>query len=209
MEATENSAEIKQLSKMKEGQYFDRKSSRIEPKQIIKHLIAFANASGGKLVIGIEDDGTITGFNNPKAHSIEDFKHILNEGQKTPIPLSIETINVVNNKGESDVILVFDVEPSTHRVIEANDGQAYLRSKDNSILLKFEQRKLLEYDKGQRSFEDEIVRDSSLEDLDMDLLEKYKDHLNSHDSSIKEILKARNFINKDLNLCTRQKNKKV
>ncbi|ATQ82470.1 ATP-dependent DNA helicase RecG [Moraxella osloensis] len=200
MEATENSAEIKQLSKMKEGQYFDRKSSRIEPKQIIKHLIAFANASGGKLVIGIEDDGTITGFNNPKAHSIEDFKHILNEGQKTPIPLSIETINVVNNKGESDVILVFDVEPSTHRVIEANDGQAYLRSKDNSILLKFEQRKLLEYDKGQRSFEDEIVRDSSLEDLDMDLLEKYKDHLNSHDSSIKEILKARNFINKDLNI---------
>ena len=46
-----------------ENQYFDRKSARIKPLDILKHLVAFANAEGGQLIIGIEDDGTVSGFN--------------------------------------------------------------------------------------------------------------------------------------------------
>lgn len=42
---------------MNEGQYFDRKSARMKPKDVVKHIIAFANVDGGTLVIGIEDDG--------------------------------------------------------------------------------------------------------------------------------------------------------
>ena len=37
----------------RENQFFDRKSSRIKPIDILKHLVAFANAEGGQLVIGI------------------------------------------------------------------------------------------------------------------------------------------------------------
>ncbi|WP_407675534.1 AlbA family DNA-binding domain-containing protein [Peptoniphilus lacrimalis] len=29
---------------------------------MLKHLVGFSNAEGGQLVIGIEDDGEITGF---------------------------------------------------------------------------------------------------------------------------------------------------
>ena len=43
----------------KENQYFDRKSARIKPNDAARHIVAFANAAGGKLVIGIEDDGEI------------------------------------------------------------------------------------------------------------------------------------------------------
>jgi len=44
-------------------------------------LVAFANADGGSLVIGVEDNGEITGFNNSKAHKIDEFKDevIVNE----------------------------------------------------------------------------------------------------------------------------------
>ena len=45
-----------------ENQYFDRKSARLNPKETARHICAFANASGGKLVIGMEDDDTVTGF---------------------------------------------------------------------------------------------------------------------------------------------------
>lgn len=45
------------LSTLGENQYFDRKSARKDDKEIAKHISAFANASGGKLVIGIEDNG--------------------------------------------------------------------------------------------------------------------------------------------------------
>ena len=33
-----------------ENQYFERKSARVEPLDILKHLVAFANADGGSLV---------------------------------------------------------------------------------------------------------------------------------------------------------------
>ncbi|MFY0546009.1 helix-turn-helix domain-containing protein [Brevibacillus sp. H7] len=39
-----------------EGYFFDRKAFGIQPRQIEKHAVAFANADGGELVIGIADD---------------------------------------------------------------------------------------------------------------------------------------------------------
>ena len=41
----------------RESQIFDRKSAKIKPLDILKHLVGFSNAEGGQLVIGIEDDG--------------------------------------------------------------------------------------------------------------------------------------------------------
>ncbi len=43
--------DIDYLKSTPEGQYFDRKSSRIQPKDILRHLIAFANAEGGHLLL--------------------------------------------------------------------------------------------------------------------------------------------------------------
>ncbi len=63
-----------------ENQYLDRKSARKKPSELLKHLIAFANADGGQLVIGIEDEkqgNIITGFKDGKAYPIEDFKRLI------------------------------------------------------------------------------------------------------------------------------------
>lgn len=62
-----------------ESQYLDRKSARKKPQELLKHLIAFANADGGQLIIGIEDekqDNIITGFKDGRAYPIDDFKKI-------------------------------------------------------------------------------------------------------------------------------------
>lgn len=58
------------FAKTKENQYFDRKSARIKPNDAARHIVAFANASGGKLVIGIEDSGEITGFRFDGAQNV-------------------------------------------------------------------------------------------------------------------------------------------
>ena len=39
------------FSVLAESQYFDRKSARKDDKEIAKHISAFANAGGGKLVM--------------------------------------------------------------------------------------------------------------------------------------------------------------
>lgn len=47
---------------MKENQTFERKSIKINPKNLSVPVVAFANADGGILAIGITDDGRIEGI---------------------------------------------------------------------------------------------------------------------------------------------------
>lgn len=185
---------LDELIHRKEDMFFDRKSAKKDPKELLKHFIAFANASGGTLVIGMEDNGEITGFKHPKAHKPDDFLNCLLSVQKMPISFSHSLLPITNNKGEEDALLIFEIQPSIYQVIAANDGTAYLRSKDQSLTLSYEQRQQLEFDKGQRSFEDQVVADAVFEeDLDFELLQRYKSHLKT-ELGIREILKARNLL---------------
>lgn len=180
-----------------EYQYLERKSARKKPSEVVKHLIAFANAEGGCLVIGIEDqkqDNIITGFKNSKSNSIEDFKKIDREMRETPLNLEFKEVSVVNNNGEQDKILIIFVEPSTNRVIVAPNDDVYLRQGDESIKLSYEQRIQLSYDKGQRSFEDEVVSDATMEDIDTSLVNDYRSKFSDFECSAYEVLRARRFI---------------
>lgn len=77
--------DIEYYCKEKENQHFERKSARTEPKEILRAIVAFANAEGGHIVIGIEDDGEITGFKQNKSKNIESYKNIsLTELRDTP-----------------------------------------------------------------------------------------------------------------------------
>ena len=180
-----------------ESQYLDRKSARKKPSELLRHLIAFANADGGKLVIGIEDEkqgNIITGFKDGHAYPIEDFTKIDREMRDTPLALTFEEIPVVNVKGEDDHILIISVELSSSRVISAPNDEVYLRQGDESVKLSYEQRIQLNYDRGQRFFEDEIVPDASLDDIDEALVDEYKSKFDSSDRTTEEILKARRLM---------------
>jgi len=174
-----------------ESQYLERKSARKKPRELLKTLIGFANADGGVLVIGVEDDGRITGFNHSKAHSIESFQQIDRELVSTPIMKRFDIIPVTNEGGESDNILIICVDPSVNRVIVAPNDVVYLRQGDETIELSYERRRMLEYDRGQRYVEDELVLDATLEDIDEDLITEFQQHLGTEVSlSIVEVLKA-------------------
>jgi ATP-dependent DNA helicase RecG len=66
--------DLARLLSQPEGQYFDRKSLWHGPRddwrprkrdevrdEIAEYVAAFANADGGTLVLGVEDDGEVTG----------------------------------------------------------------------------------------------------------------------------------------------------
>ena len=53
-----------------------RESETVELKAIVvedikKEIIAFANCEGGKLYIGVQDDGTVSGLDNPDEASLQ------------------------------------------------------------------------------------------------------------------------------------------
>lgn len=175
-----------------ENQYLDRKSARKKPGELLKHLIGFANADGGLLVIGVEDDGSISGFKSQGARSVNEFRQIDRNQAFYPLAKEFREIEVINKNGENDIIVVISIEPSINRVIVSPDDVAYLREGDETVVLSFERRRMLEYDRGQRFFEDETVEGATLDDIDTELVEMYKSHLNIETNlTIEEILKAR------------------
>lgn len=126
--------EIKQLTESPENQYFDRKSARLKIRDIARHVIAFANASGGRLAIGIEDDGTITGFQQQGAQNIDEIErcHIF---ECEPAPSVIASrLSVTNSHGETDTVLLLDVAASPDVVIHRKgDNTVFLRVGDKSV----------------------------------------------------------------------------
>ena len=182
------------FSTLKENQYFDRKSARKDDREIAKHISAFANAAGGKLVVGIEDNGEVTGFRRNGARDIENFERAA-LATCTPTPIvHRERISVVNSSGEDDTVLVLDIEPSTsHSVARMSDGDVFLRQNDKSVKLNREQVIAPEFDKGQRIFEDELVKDSSIDDVDHEVLDRYKEILGTEVSD-EQVLRSRRFM---------------
>ena len=59
-----------------DGSMLFRESETIELKEVVvdeikKEIIAFANCDGGKLYIGVQDDGTVVGVDDPDGVSLQ------------------------------------------------------------------------------------------------------------------------------------------
>src|SRR5690242_19889598 len=58
---------IETLLAKREDQWFDRKSFRVEPVALADRMIGFANADGGRIVVGIHE-GQVEGINSNINH---------------------------------------------------------------------------------------------------------------------------------------------
>lgn len=176
-----------------EGQLLDRKRAAIPPREVARHLSAFANAEGGTLVIGIEDDGEITGFKYLKAKAIESYLEAPFDFLNRLPKYNTEHLDIKNSSGENDEILLFHIEPSYDSIISLKDESVFLRINDKSKRLTYPQITQLEYDRGSRKFEEELVEYSSIEDVNEELVEEFRQLLNTTVSTEK-LLKARGFL---------------
>lgn len=182
--------DINNLIRINESQYFDRKSASIKINKLVEAIVAFANANGGIIAIGI-DNGNITGIKSQGNKKINDFiqagfDYVIPSAKVSPV-----FIDVVNKSGEQDQVLLLEIDSSFDRVHKTTADEVFLRVGDQSKRLNFEQRLNLEYDKGERRFEDTIVEGASIDDLDFNLIKKYADVLGYEDYNYERLLLAR------------------
>ena len=81
-----------------ENQYIEFKSERVSAKNLAEEIVAFANAEGGEIWLGIEDDRQITGVSRSYE---EDVMNICREGVIPPLrptyqELEIEGVKVAH-----------------------------------------------------------------------------------------------------------------
>lgn len=110
---------LEEICSMVESSVFDRKSAKIDAKSLAVHLIAFANADGGTLAIGVEDDGEITGIDG-YAENINELLRAPFDFCKPSVQVETERIPCKNAKGLPDHILLIEVLQSND--IHANQA---------------------------------------------------------------------------------------
>ena len=163
---------IEDILSREEGQTFDRKSIRIKPKDLAVTMIAFANADGGDLVVGITDS-------KKEIEGVDGDEKILNEIRRTPfdfcapsVNAQVEMVPCVDRTGKDNHVLVFHVEPSLRVYVNQAD-EVFLRVGDKSKKLSFDERFQLMNDKGQSCYEETAVYSAELDDIDMSLVDDY------------------------------------
>ena len=156
-------------------------------------IVAFANADGGDIAIGITDK-------TKRIEGIDFETKKLNELLRVPfdfcnptIKVGIEKVPCVDEKGRENHVLVMHIEASPQ--VHANQADdVFLRVGDKSKLQTFEERLQLNYDKGERYFEDKTVHDATIDDIDMDFVKEYTDKIDYGKSPLEYLKENRGFI---------------
>ncbi len=180
-----------------ENKIFDRKSSKVKPGDLAAIISAFANAEGGAIVIGVNDKTrAIEGINALDANQIND---LVSAPKDVCIPMPQyheEFLPVINKNGQADRLLILHIDANHEQIIRTVNGLTFLRVADRTKELRGDDLRILEYSKNVRHFEDEFNADATIEDLDTDLLDAYKEILNANDMTYEQLLSARGFIRK-------------
>ena len=188
---------INYLTSTRENLYFERKRAKVSMQDLANEIASFSNANGGVIAVGITDDGQIEGFNNYGINKLNDFQKIVTNYLSPTPNYKAELIEIKNNKNEKDNILLFHIEPALNFIVRNNKDEVYLRQGDSSIKLNTEQVRSLEYEKGERNFESEVLNMSSTDDIDLEVMEIYKDKIGAINLSNEQVLKARGFLVED------------
>ena len=168
---------IKEITKRKENQTFDCKSIQIEPKALAVPIVAFANADGGVIAIGVSD----------KTRKIEGIdKHLdkLNELLRVPfdfcnpsVPVTCSYLPCIDMDGNENRILLMNI-PASPMLHTNQTDEAFMRVGDKSRKLTFDERMQLMFDKGERYFEDTPVYGATIDDIDAEAVAAYAKLLN-------------------------------
>lgn len=179
---------LEELRKRREDQWFDRKSIRIESIALANAMIAFANADGGRIAIGIRD-GQIEGVNGNPKH-LNALMQAAIDHSEPPVRFESLFVDCINANGELDRVLILDIEASD-RVHRNRRGECYLRIGDEMRRLDGLAERELSFDKHEAIFDDSIVPNLVYADLDLEALAEYAIRMGS--SNVPTLLRSRHL----------------
>lgn len=132
--------DLRKLVSQGEGTFLEFKRKASYPDKIVREMIAFANAGGGILLVGISDNGEFAGLKHP-----EDESHVIQQSLHKchpPLPVTEALIPI----GSSRYVIQYQVARSSNKPHYFRDGgrkEAYIRVNDQSIRASREVREIV------------------------------------------------------------------
>jgi ATP-dependent DNA helicase RecG len=163
--------ELKSAYERTQAGSLKRRKAADVARDIAETLSAMANADGGTLLLGIEDDKTVTGVDYP-----EDKLALFRQASQNLLqpPLKAGPTELVY---EGQQLMVFEVDPSPvpHQL---TDGRYLLRVRDQNLPFPADQIAALKSARASGQYERQFVLEARFEDLDPDLLARFAHRLN-------------------------------
>ena len=136
-----------------EGALIEFKRRVPAPERIAKEVIALANARGGKVFVGVDDDGTIRGVRDFEEERFA-LRQALDAHVDPPVAFEIEAVPITHKRE----VLVVDVPESREKPhylvdVEHTNGKqriAYVRVADQSIEASREAVRMMKHERDPR-----------------------------------------------------------
>ncbi|PSL03055.1 AlbA family DNA-binding domain-containing protein [Cecembia rubra] len=141
--------EIIKLAQQGEGLKVEFKKKAAFPDKIVREIIALANTEGGVLLIGVDDDGTVSGQRFIE-EEIFVMEKAIRELVRPELEYKVELVKLNAKKG----VAVFQIPKSENRphyLLDQNRKRAYVRVADRSIQASKEMWEILKRDKMQQN----------------------------------------------------------
>ncbi|MFM9965658.1 MAG: ATP-binding protein [Planctomycetaceae bacterium] len=144
-------------------------------KDIGEALVAFANADGGELLVGVEDDGAITGIDCVAPSKLEFLTKAaeLQVHEKTPLP----PVRIATLKLDDRQVLYFSVSKSTSHVHLTSDGRCLQRRDLETVPIAPHEILFDRKERASRSYDREYLDGATAADLNGDLVKAVADQL--------------------------------
>ena len=167
---------IQEIQSRKEDQTFNYKSIQIDLKILTITIVAFANADGGDIAIGVSEKTRKTEGVDQHAEKLNELLRVPLDFCNPSVPITSELLPCTDKDGNKNHILLMHIPASSE--LHANQvNEAYMRVGYKSRKLSFEERIQLMYDKGERYYEDTAVCGVTVDYIDMTDIKRYQNSL--------------------------------
>jgi ATP-dependent DNA helicase RecG len=160
-------AQVFELIKQGESGSLEFKEEPVRPESLAREMVAFANTFGGIILIGVADDGVITGIS--KVAEIE--QRVINTARHNVTPALCPTVESVVLEGKS--ICVVTVGKGTAKPYQTQDGKFLLRVGSTNRQATQEELSRLFQAAGLVHFDISPVEGTGFDDLDPVRLQDY------------------------------------
>lgn len=123
--------EVKNLAAKGEGLKIEFKKKAAFPEKIVREVIALANTQGGDLLIGVDDDGTVSG-----QRFIEEEIFVMEKAIRELVfpALEVEVFTIKLSEKKGVAVFRIPLSPNRpHYVKEGEKRQAFIRVADRSV----------------------------------------------------------------------------
>lgn len=162
------------IVRFKEDSRVERKSAMISQGLLAEYVSMWANTQpyGGVTFLGVEDDGSISGCKHVAQSHLNDLEAVRTlcaDGR-----VEFKRVAVKNRKEEDDYVLVMRVHYREDKLVETNNGGAFVREGDRKRKLLEGEKREIRLNKGELDIEAEKVLLKYPDDFDMTLLQQYR-----------------------------------